>query len=294
MRLFALGNVRYRLEALATSLGLAIFGALPLDAASALGGWLGRVIGPRNAAHRTAERNLRRALPHLNDSQVAEVLQGMWDNLGRVAAEYAHIGTIVADPSRVQVVDEHNVARALKDDGIGALLLSAHFGNWELSAIPGCRAGLQQHNFYRRPNNPYSDAVIRRLRRPLTPGGFLYKGAEGARQAYALLKKGEHIGMLVDQKHNDGIPVPFFGRDAMTTPAPAVFAQRIKVPIIVDKVERLGGARFRITIYTIELAESVDRKADIAETTRRINALFEEWIRERPDLWLWAHRRWPD
>lgn len=86
--------------------------------------------------------------------------------------------------------------------------------------------------------------------------------------------------------------MPFFGRDAMTTPAAAAFAQRMRVPIAAGKVERLRGADFRITAYRVEQAETGDRRADIAETTRRINALFEEWIRERPDLWFWVHRRW--
>jgi KDO2-lipid IV(A) lauroyltransferase len=109
-----------------------------------------------------------------------------------------------------------------------------------------------------------------------------------------MLKGGAHIGMLVDQKQNEGIAVSFFGRDAMTTPAAAAFAQRMRVPIAAGKVERLHGAYFRITAYRVEQAETGDGRADIAETTRRINALFEEWIRERPDLWFWVHRRWPD
>jgi KDO2-lipid IV(A) lauroyltransferase len=128
----------------------------------------------------------------------------------------------------------------------------------------------------------------------LAPGGFLRKSAEGGRKAFVLLRQGHHIGMLVDQKQNEGIAVPFFGRDAMTTPTPAIFAHRLGVPIAAARVERLKGARFRIIGYSIELASTGDRDADIRETTRRINALLESWIRERPEQWLWAHRRWPD
>jgi len=149
-------------------------------------------------------------------------------------------------------------------------------------------------SFYRAPNNPFVSALVQRLRQRLSPGGFLPKSAEGARQALAMLKAGAHIGMLVDQKQNDGIAVPFFGRDAMTTPAVAAFAQRMRVPIIAGNVERLRGAYFRIVVCRVEQADTGDRKADVAETTRRINVLFEAWIRERPDLWFWVHRRWPD
>lgn len=286
--------IRFQLEAAALRFGLAIFRALPVDIASFLGGWFGRTIGPHLRAQRTAERNIRRALPHLGEAEVQQILDGMWDNIGRVLGEYAHLPKLLADRSRVELVDPDHVAATLRDDRIGALLLSAHFGNWELSATPGYRSGLRQTNFYRALNNPYADAILRGLREPLTPGGFLVKGVDGTRRAIALLKAGAHIGLLADQKQNDGIAVPFFGRDAMTTPAPAALAQIANVPIVADKVERLRGAHFRVTVYKISPAASGDRKADIAETTRRLNALFEDWIRDRPDLWFWVHRRWPD
>ena len=285
--------VRYRLEALAAGVAVALFRALPVDAASAVGGWLGRTIGPFLSAHRTAERNLRRAMPELDDAEVARILRGMWDNLGRVATEYAHIATIATDATRVEIVDPQGVAAALRNDGVGCLVISAHFGNWELAPIAGFQAGLNQVSFYRAPNNPYVSELVQRLRRHIGPGGFLTKSAEGARQALTILKQGAHIAMLVDQKHNEGIAVPFFGRDAMTTPAPAAFAQRMHVPLAAAKAERLNGARFRITVYWIEQANTGDRRADVAETTRRINAMFEDWIRERPELWFWVHRRWP-
>jgi KDO2-lipid IV(A) lauroyltransferase len=292
--LASLRDLRYRLEAIAARLGFVFLRALPVDAASALGGWLGRRIGPLLSAHRVAERNLRRALPHLTDAEVSRTLRAMWDNLGRVLAECAKLPALLTDTSRVEMVDDTDLARRLKEDGIGAILISAHFGNWELSALPGYRVGLQQHNFYRAPNNLYMDGLIRQLRSPLAPGGFLRKSAEGGRKAFVLLRQGHHIGMLVDQKQNEGIAVPFFGRDAMTTPTPAIFAHRLGVPIAAARVERLKGARFRIIGYSIELASTGDRDADIRETTRRINALLESWIRERPEQWLWAHRRWPD
>ncbi len=101
--------------------------------------------------------------------------------------------------------------------------------------------------------------------------------------------------MLVDQKLNDGIAVPFFGRDAMTAPALAQLALRFRCPVVPARVERLGGARFRLTIYPpMGLPDSGDHDADVSETMRRVNAHFEDWIRARPEQWLWLHRRWPD
>ena len=101
--------------------------------------------------------------------------------------------------------------------------------------------------------------------------------------------------MLVDQKMNDGIPVPFFGRDAMTAPALARLALRYKCRVIPARAERLGGARFRLTFYDpMPLPDTGNLQADTLTLMTAVNAQIEAWIRERPDHWFWLHRRWPD
>lgn len=268
--------------------------SLPLERASALGGLLLRAIGPWLPAHRVAERNLARALPELDAAERKKVLAGMWDNLGRSAGELPHLDALLNDRSRIEVVDPGHVVARLRDDGKGALLLSAHFGNWELGAVAAARGGLEQVSFYRPANNPLADEVVQELRRPLAPRGLLPKGAQGARAALQLLRDGVHVGMLVDQKENDGIAVPFFGRPAMTTSAPALLASRLGLPIALGMVERLPGVRFRITVTELEPVTGGPPAADIAATMERVNRVFEDHIRRRPDLWLWAHRRWKD
>jgi len=123
--------------------------------------------------------------------------------------------------------------------------------------------------------------------------GFIRKGGLGAREALKLLKGGGHIGMLVDQKQDEGIAVPFFGRDAMTTTAPATFARRLDLPIGAARVVRLKGAYFRVFVEEVAVEKTGDMEADIAATTRRISAMIERWIREHPEQWFWVHRRWP-
>jgi KDO2-lipid IV(A) lauroyltransferase len=114
------------------------------------------------------------------------------------------------------------------------------------------------------------------------------KGPAGARQALSLLSKGKRLGMLIDQKMNDGIAVPFFGRDAMTAPALARFAQRYECPAVPVRLERLGGARFRVSFLP-----PLDITGSDTEVMARANRIIEAWIRERPEQWLWIHRRWP-
>lgn len=286
-------HLAYRLQALGARLLFALFAALPLDEASAFGGWLARRLGPFTTAHRIAANNLRRALKYKKDTELYEILEAMWDNIGRTLAEYPHLGELMRDSSRIEVVDKADYLARLRDDGIGALLVGMHSGNWELSTVPGFRAGLKQHHFYRAPNNPFVDRMIRGMRAGMQQEGYLAKGAEGARQAMALLKNHAHIGMLVDQKQDEGIAIPFFGRDAMTTTAPAAFARRFGLPIVADRVVRLKGARFRIYVEPVEVTRTGDREADVAATTRQISFMLENWIRQYPEQWFWVHRRWP-
>jgi len=126
-------------------------------------------------------------------------------------------------------------------------------------------------------------------------GEFIPKDAIAARGAIAALRRGMHLGLLADQKMNDGIPVPFFGRPAMTAPALAVLALRFNCDVLPLRVERLNGARFRVTVFPPPpLSRSGDPHADAAALMARVNAILEEWIRDRPEQWLWVHRRWPD
>ena len=101
--------------------------------------------------------------------------------------------------------------------------------------------------------------------------------------------------MLVDQKLNDGIAVPFFGRPAMTAPALGLLALRVDCTVLPTRVERLNHARFRLTLYPpLELPRSGDRDANVAALMTAVNTTLEGWIRERPEQWFWVHSRWPD
>ncbi|NUB17286.1 lauroyl acyltransferase, partial [Azospirillum brasilense] len=121
------------------------------------------------------------------------------------------------------------------------------------------------------------------------------KGPRGPGTLIRGLAKGRHVGSLNHQKMDDGMPVPFCGRAAMSARAAAQLALRLGIPLVPARTERLDGARFRITVLPpVEPPNSGDRNADVRILMERLNALLEQWIRERPAEWLWLHRRWPD
>lgn len=283
----------YRCEAWGAALFFALAGALPIEVASGFGGWLARRIGPRLGVSKQARRNLAAALPDLPAAEIEAVLRGMWDNLGRVAAEYPHLRRIrvFGSDGRVETSGLEHVERALAN-GRRIILFSGHLANWEIAALAAAQYGVDIAQIYRSANNPLIDRMILRFRG--SAGEFIPKEAVG-RRGIAALRRGAHLTILVDQKLNEGIPVPFFGRPAMTAPVLALLALRFDCDVLPVRVERLGGARFRLTVEPpLPLPESGRRAADVAALMRAVNATLEGWIRARPEQWFWVHRRWPD
>ena len=286
-------RVAHPLEALLALAACALFRALPVDAASSLGAWIGRTVGPFLPGTRRARRNLERAFPEKSDAEIAAIIRGMWDNLGRVMAEYPHLDSIGGPGGRVEVTGAEHI-QAMRDDGRAGILVSGHCANWEVPSVVARKMGIELALVYRAPNNPRVARLLVGLRGAAS-GTHIPKGQEGARALVRHLARNGHAGLLIDQKMNDGIPVPFFGRDAMTAPAAAQLALRFGIPLCPARIERLDGARFRITVLPpMEPPDSGDRNADVRILMERLNALLEQWIRERPAEWLWLHRRWPD
>ena len=285
---------RARIEAALAALVLVGFRAVSLDRASALGGVVARSIGPHLGISRRARQNLRAAMPELSEAEIARIIRGMWDNLGRVAAEYPHLRAIkVFEPGgRVETRGLEHLDQALAASR-RVILFSAHLGNWEIAALSAGQYGLDIAQIYRAANNPLVDRMASRLRGQ--QGELIPKGAIASRRAVAALRRGGHLSLLVDQKLNDGIAVPFFGRDAMTAPALAMLALHFDCDVLPVRVERLEGAHFQLTVHPrLEVTRTGDRDADILALMTEVNRMIEGWIRERPEQWLWLHRRWPD
>ncbi len=282
------------LEAAALWLGGAVLSRLPLDRGSDLAGRLLRGLGPHLGVSRRAVANLRIAFPDMAADEIDRVVRGMWDNLGRLGAEYVNLEQLIDDHERIEIVGGAVLDR-LRASPRPALLFTAHLANWEAATIAARRHGLELASVYRAFNNPLVDRLIRDWRR-CTGVELITKGGPGARRLIKRLGQGGqggHVIMLVDQRMNDGIAVPFFGRPAMTAPALAELGYRYDAPVVPVRVERIGGSRFRVTVEEpLALPRSGDRAADVAAAMAMVNRRIEIWVRARPEQWFWLHRRW--
>jgi KDO2-lipid IV(A) lauroyltransferase len=259
-----------------------------------------RMLGPRLKEHRIGRANLAAAFPEKSGDEIETLLGGVWDNLGRVAAEFAHIDRLQTfDPDSenkgdiIYTPEVYERFQRLRRDGKPALIFAAHLANWELPALVATRYQLGATVLYRRPNiGAVSDAVIRIRRGSM--GTLVPTGLDAPVKLARVLEAGGHVAMLVDQYYVNGVDVTFFGRSCKANPLIARLARQIECPIHGTRIVRLPDRhRFRVELTeAIAVPRDAGGKIDIAGTMQAITSVVESWVREHPEQWLWLHRRW--
>lgn len=280
-------TIRYLCEAALAYLAYGIMRVLPVRAASYLGGFILRWVGPHLKSAEIARGNLKRAFPNKSAEDREEIMRAMWENLGRMVGEYPHLSNL---KPRVEIVGGEHLARGT---GRAKIFFGGHISNWEVAGIAALAFNVNLFAVYRRPNNKFLDGLLYRARESVWYGQIA-KSHRGAREIMAVLKRGDALGLLVDQKLNTGgVPVPFFGAPAMTAPTIAHLALRMPCDVHPFRVERLPGARFRITIEApLRIVRSGDHSADVLSILTQTNSRLENWIKATPAEWLWIYRRW--
>jgi KDO2-lipid IV(A) lauroyltransferase len=256
-----------------------------------------RKAGPWRREHRIGRANLAAAFPEKSPAEIEQILGGVWDNLGRVGAEFAHLDRLtVGDPLNLPYLKFDSVSAArfdrLRDDGKPALVFAAHLANWELPAIMAAAFGLDAMVLYRRPNiGAIADAVI--AIRHDSMGTLVPTDFDAPIRLSRALEDNRHVAMLVDQYYVKGVEVTFFGRRCMANPLIAKLARQTDCPIHGTRIIRLPGGGFRGEI-TDEIPPVRDAagRIDVPGTMQAITTVIEGWVREHPEQWLWLHRRW--
>lgn len=272
---------------------LAVVGLLRLlgvDRASAMMGWFWRHLAPFNRRHARARAHLAAAMPELSAEARERILADMWENLGRTAAETVLLPDLLREPERITcVVPAEELAKA-RD---GAVFVSLHTGNWEVVSLPLRDAGFAVKALYKPLSNPLVEDWLRARREPIYPGGLIGRQHGIAVKLRSIVRAGSILAIIADQTDRTAITVDFFGRPARAMPFPALLARRLGMPLFVGRTIRTRGAHFRIEGRWLEVPRTDDAEADVATLTRSIHALWEDWIRQYPAQWMWAHRKWP-
>ncbi|GMQ84253.1 MAG: lysophospholipid acyltransferase family protein [Gammaproteobacteria bacterium] len=263
--------------------------------ASATGRKLFRRLGPKTHKHQRIKRNLRLAFGNLNDDETEGLARGIWENFGAVLAEYPHLAKIRATGAspRIDVVVD-SATRPILEERRPAIYVSAHLGNWELVAPTLSAKGIPLSLVYGPQGNPVLDALLQAQRQSCSDSHFIAK-ANALQQLIRDIRAGRSVGLLPDQRVDTGEAIDFFGLQAPTTTSPAWLAMKLDCPLVPVQVERMGDARYRMTFHTPLLTGCEPANQErLIKTTADLNALFEQWIRQRPEQWLCMKRRWPE
>jgi len=279
---------------------LRALGFVPFDPLANAAGRFMRTIGPLFRENAIARAQLTAAFPKKSAAEIETILKGVWDNLGRMGAEFAHLDRLwdwdaehPERPSRI-ALEQPTIDRFVRllEDGKPALIFAAHLGNWELPAICAATYKLDSAVLYRRPNIGRLNDWITETR-ATHMGEIIATGLDAPVKIADALTRGAHVGMLVDQYYVRGVEVTFFGRKTNANPLLARLARHFNCPIHGTRIVRLPGNRFRAEL-TDEIAPARDANGeiDIAGTMQVITNVIEGWVREHPEQWLWLHRRW--
>jgi Kdo2-lipid IVA lauroyltransferase/acyltransferase len=259
-----------------------------------------RRVGPLFKEHRVGREQLRAAFPEKSDAEIEKILGGVWDNLGRIAIEFAHLDEFSVEGFGEPKPDVITYSPESKDrhdriikSGKAAIGFAAHLANWELPGVGAKLIGVKSAVLYRRPNIAAVNDVIVKLREPLM-GELIPTGLDAPVRLARLLQSGVHVGMLADQHYSKGVEVTFFGRTCLANPLLAMLSRQTELPIYGARVVRNpdGNSFWGEISEPIEQPRDKDGRVDIKGTMQAITSVLEGWVRQYPEQWLWLHRRW--
>jgi len=288
-------RLSHRLEYVGLRAAVAALSALRWRRASSLGGALGRLgYAPFGVRRRVVERQIAAAFPEWDARRVAKVARGAYDHLGRLAVETALMPSL--GQSGVRDLVSHTTGWDLLEQAVaarrGVLLITGHFGNWELAGAYIAARGVPVDVIVRRMSNPIFDRYLNQTRADL--GMTVVYDADAVRRTTRSLKEGRAIGFLADQGvlNLASTYVPFFGRPAKTPRGPAVFTLRYHVPTLFVAAVREPDGRFHLSFESVPYEETGDRERDVDGIVASYTRILEGLVRGTPEQYFWQHRRW--
>tara|TARA_Y100001936_G_scaffold221813_1_gene237138 strand:+ start:40 stop:900 length:861 start_codon:yes stop_codon:yes gene_type:complete len=283
-------NLIYFLQFIFIIFFFIIFKILRLKISSAIGGKLFQFLGPMFRSKNLIHNNIKKALPNLNDKEIRMINNQMWNNYGRIFAEYMFLKNLRSNLNKSNIiVDGQEILDQIKKTNTPVVFISGHFSNFELMAMQIEKAGIKLAAIYRPLNNKFLNIIMERVRKKHICKVQIKKGITGLRDVIKLYKKNYSTALMIDQRVSEGIKIKFFNHDALTTTIPAQLVKKFKMPIVPIFIERFEKINFKITIkQPLHFSEN----DTIESITKDLNQILEEMILKKPDQWIWSHNRW--
>ena len=267
-----------------------IFKILGLKLSSNLGGKIISVIGPFFRSKSRINSNLKIAFPDIKDQEMDKIINDMWNNYGKLFAEYIFMKDFrMSEKNKLVEIEGEEVIKKIKNSGKPVIFVSGHFSNFELMAMHIEKCGIKLATIYRPLNNYFINPFMEKIRKKYICKHQIKKGISGLKETLSLFKQGYSVALMIDQRVSEGIKCKFFEKDALTTSIPAQFIKRFNCDVVPVYIERLSGIRFKMTIFEpIKFEEKSNEKF----ITEELNLYLENLIKRRPGHWIWTHGRW--
>ena len=282
--------IKYFLQYCFVVIFFSIFKILGPTLSSNLGGKLFEVIGPIFRSKNIIKKNLKIAMTNIGSEEITKISKLMWNNYGRVFAEYMFIKDFRFNKlgSNIQV-EGQDILENLKKTNQSAIFISGHFANFELMAMHIEKSGLDLCAIYRPLNNIFINKIMERIRKKYICKNQIRKGIGGVKNLINLTKKNYSTALMIDQRVSEGTLSNFFNKKAYTTTMPAQLVKKFNMPIIPVYIERLNGLKFKIKICKPLYFEE---NSSIQYITDELNLILQEMVKVNPYQWIWSHNRW--
>jgi KDO2-lipid IV(A) lauroyltransferase len=283
-------SIKYFIQFLIILILFLLFKILGLKCASYVSSKIISFLGPLFRSKNLIKSNILKALPNLNQNEIAKISKNMWSNYGRILAEYIFIKNFRKSKSKDYIeINGQEILDRIKINNEPVIFISGHFNNFELMAMHIEKSGINLAAVYRPLNNKYLNFIMERIRKKYICKNQIKKGISGTKQLLSFFKKNTSIALMIDQRVSQGIKSNFFKHEAFTTTIPAQFVKKFKCKIVPIYIERTTGVNFKLTIHEplkYSEGESID------SITLDLNFLLEKLILKNPSQWIWSHNRW--
>ncbi len=238
-------------------------------------------------------KNLTKTFPDKNHAEIRNIAISVYRNIGQTLIEFIRAGVWSKEQLFKQVLFEgREYLDGALAKGKGVLLLTAHFGNWELLGIALSAAGYKLNVLARPLDNPLLDKVVNNIRRKF--GTWIIANSNSIKDVIRVLHKNETIGILMDQNlYENATFVDFFGDLAATTPIIPLLARKTGAAVIPIRIVRLKNNQLQVIVEPeVIFQANPDCEEFVRNNTRHCNEVLEQWIRQDPEQWFWVHNRW--
>ena len=269
---------------------LVIFKILGFKLASSIGGLIGRSIGPLFRSKKKILSNISKALPEMGEKKTELIVKKMWENYGRILAEYMFIKNFRNSKyKKFLTIEGQEILNEIKDSKEPVVFISGHFNNFELMAMQVEKSGINLTAIYRPLNNIFLNKIMEKIRTKYICRNQIKKGRSGTRELLKSFKNNYSIAIMIYQRVSESIKIDFFGQKASTTTIPAQLVKKFGSKIVPIYIERINGVYFKMTISK---PISLDKESTIEEITLNLNKWLEKMILINPGQWIWSHDRW--